>query len=180
MSLPNITSVTLMPTLTILEFPDERLRVSALPVVFPDESIEKLIDDMALVMYEAPGIGLAAIQVNKPLRLFVMDLSQEQNQLQVFINPVILETEGVTASEEGCLSVPGMYETVERNEEILLEWSDSVGQPRQQRFGGLDAICIQHEVDHLNGKLFVDHISRLKRARIAKKLRKLKSLAEVI
>jgi len=169
-----------MSTLTILEFPDERLRVLARPVIFPDASVEKLIDDMTIAMYEAPGIGLAATQVNKPLRLFIMDLSQDQNQLKVFINPEILEADGVTTSEEGCLSVPGMYETVERKEEIVLEWIDQQGQSRQQRFGGLDAICIQHEIDHLNGKLFVDHISRLKRARIAKKLRKQKSLAEVV
>ncbi len=168
-----------MSTLTILEFPDERLRVCAAPVVVPDAKVGKLIEQMASLMYAAPGIGLAATQVNRPLRLFIMDLSVEKNQLQVFINPVIDEAEGVTSSEEGCLSVPGMYETVERNEEILVHWQDSAGEPQQQRFDGLPAICIQHEIDHLDGKLFVDHISRLKRARIAKKLLKLKSQAEV-
>jgi len=168
-----------MSTLTILEFPDERLRVCAAPVVVPDAKVKKLIEQMATLMYAAPGIGLAATQVNRPLRLFIMDLSAEKNQLQVFINPVIDETEGVTSSEEGCLSVPGMYETVERNEEILVHWLDSAGETRQQRFDGLSAICIQHEIDHLDGKLFVDHVSRLKRARIAKKLLKLKSQAEV-
>ena len=168
-----------MSTLTILEFPDERLRHCADPVMFPDDRLGKLIADMSVVMYAAPGIGLAATQVNHSLRLFIMDLSKEQNRLQVFVNPEILETQGVTSSEEGCLSVPGMYETVERSEEILLSWCNQTGERQRQRFDGLDAICIQHELDHLDGKLFVDHISRLKRARIRKKLLKLKTHPEV-
>jgi peptide deformylase len=168
-----------MSTLTILEFPDERLRHCAEPVSFPDDQLQNLIADMALAMYAAPGIGLAATQVNRPLRLFIMDLSKEQNQLQVFVNPEILENQGVTSSEEGCLSVPGMYETIERSEEILLSWCNEQGEHQQQRFEGLEAICIQHELDHLDGKLFVDHISRLKRDRIRKKLLKLKTQPEV-
>ena len=168
-----------MSTLTILEFPDQRLRTVAQPVVFPDGSIEKLIDDMAVAMYQAPGVGLAATQVNKPVRMFIMDLTQEKNRLLVFINPEILFADGTTTSEEGCLSVPGTFEAVERSQQIMLKWSSPLGEVQQQEFAGLEAICIQHEIDHLDGKLFVDHISRLKRARIAKKLLKLKTQAEV-
>lgn len=168
-----------MSTLTILEFPDDRLRICAQTVEFPNTIVEKLVEEMALAMYEAPGIGLAATQVNSPLRLFIMDLSEDQSQLQVFINPEILETDGSTTSEEGCLSVPGIYETVERGEQILVRWLNQQGQQQNQQFDGLPAICIQHEIDHLNGKLFVDRISRLKKARITKKLLKLKNQTEV-
>lgn len=168
-----------MSTLTILEFPDDRLRVCAQTVEFPNTMVEKLVEQMALAMYAAPGIGLAATQVNKPLRLFIMDLSEDQSQLQVFINPEILESDGSTTSEEGCLSVPGVYETVERGEQILVRWQNQQGQQQNQQFDGLPAICIQHEIDHLDGKLFVDRISRLKKARITKKLLKQKNQTEV-
>lgn len=168
-----------MSTLTILEFPDDRLRICAQTVEFPNTIVEKLVEEMALAMYAAPGIGLAATQVNSPLRLFIMDLSEDQSQLQVFINPEILESDGSTTSEEGCLSVPGIYETVERGEQILVRWLNQQGQQQNQQFDGLPAICIQHEIDHLNGKLFVDRISRLKKARITKKLLKLKNQTEV-
>ncbi|MBL4621683.1 MAG: peptide deformylase [Immundisolibacteraceae bacterium] len=168
-----------MSTLTILEFPDDRLRTIARSVTMPDQNLSDLAQQMGLVMYAAPGIGLAATQVDQPYRLFVMDLTEAQDKLEIFFNPVILEYDGETNSDEGCLSVPGFYENVERAEEILLRWHNDKGQSSEQRFNGMAAICIQHEIDHLDGKLFVDHISGLKRDRIRKKLVKMKRQAEL-
>ncbi|MBV1960887.1 MAG: peptide deformylase [Immundisolibacteraceae bacterium] len=168
-----------MSTLTILEFPDDRLRTIAKPVTMPDSNLSDLAQQMGLVMYAAPGIGLAATQVDQPYRLFVMDLSEAQDSLEIFFNPVILEGHGDTNSDEGCLSVPGFYENVERAEQILLRWHNDQGEVTEQRFTGMAAICIQHEIDHLDGKLFVDHISKLKRDRIRKKLVKIKRQAEL-
>ncbi|MEL0081688.1 MAG: peptide deformylase [Gammaproteobacteria bacterium] len=168
-----------MSTLTILEYPDNRLRRVAEPVSFPEPKLAGLVDEMAQLMYAAAGVGLAAIQVNRPLRLFLMDPSAGQDNLQVFINPEIVSVRGLATNDEGCLSLPGMYETVERPEQIELTWQDIQGVRHQQSFSGLEAVCIQHEIDHLDGKLFVDHISRIKRARITKRLMKHKSQAEV-
>ena len=167
-----------MSTITILEFPDDRLRTIAKPVTLPDENLKQLAIQMGVVMYAAPGIGLAATQVDRPYRLFVMDLSEEQNSLEQYFNPVIIERDGQTDSEEGCLSVPGFYERVERAESIVLRWQNSDGDFFEDSFTGMAAICIQHEVDHLDGKLFVDHISGLKRDRIRKKLVKIHRQAE--
>ena len=168
-----------MSTLTILEFPDDRLRTIAKSVAMPNVKMSRLAKQMAEVMYAAPGIGLAATQVDQPHRLFVMDLSEEQNCLQIFYNPEIIERDGEAISEEGCLSVPGFYEKVERAETIVLRWDNDQGQTQEEGFEGMAAICIQHEIDHLDGKLFVDHISGMKRDRIRKKLLKIHRQAEV-
>ncbi len=169
-----------MSILKILEFPDDRLRARASPAKVPDVEIDQLVTDMAETMYQAPGIGLAATQVNHPVRLFVMDLSSDQNELQVFINPQISGCDGQVESEEGCLSVPEYFESVQRSESIQLDWQDQSGGHHQAQFEGLAAICIQHEIDHLDGVLFVDHISRLKRERIRKKLSKNRRQTEVL
>jgi peptide deformylase len=161
-----------MALLPILEFPDPRLRKRALPVTRVDEQLERLIDDMFETMYAAPGIGLAATQVDVHLRLLVTDVSAEKNEPHVLINPEILEKDGVTVTEEGCLSVPGYYEEVERADHIKLRYLDRQGEPREEEFEGLLAVCVQHEIDHLNGKLFVDYLSEAKRQRIRKRLEK--------
>jgi len=161
-----------MSQLTILHFPDPRLRKSALPVETVDDRIRTLVDDMLETMYAAPGIGLAATQVNVQKRLVVMDVSEQKNQPLVFINPTLLEREGENESEEGCLSVPGFYETVHRAERVRVSALDRDGEPFELDASGLLAVCIQHEMDHLDGKLFVDYLSVLKRDRIRKKLEK--------
>lgn len=161
-----------MALLDILHYPDERLRNLAKPVAVVDDSIRKLVDDMFETMYHAPGIGLAAIQVNVARRVIVVDVSAEKNQPLCFINPEILAKDGVEQHEEGCLSVPGFYETVERAEHIKVRALDRDGNPFELETGELLAICIQHEIDHLDGKLFVDYLSPLKRNRIRKKLEK--------
>lgn len=162
-----------MSILTILEFPDERLRKKASPVKVFDESIKKLAADMLETMYEARGIGLAATQVNIQQRVIVIDVSEEKNEPQYFINPEILKKDGVEESEEGCLSVPGFYEKVKRAENITVKAQDKDGQPFELQANDLLAVCIQHEIDHLDGKLFVDYISSLKRQRIKSKLEKI-------
>ena len=161
-----------MAKLTILHYPDPRLRKPALAVETVDEGVRALIDDLLETMYAAPGIGLAATQVNVQKRIVVMDVSEEKNRPLVFINPSVLEREGECESEEGCLSVPGFYEQVERAERVRVSALDRDGDPFELEARGLLAVCVQHEIDHLDGKLFVDYLSVLKRDRIRKKLEK--------
>lgn len=161
-----------MARLTILHYPDSRLRKPALPVEIVDDGARALVADMLETMYAAPGIGLAATQVNVRKRIVVMDVSEEKNQPLVFINPTLLEREGEGEMEEGCLSVPGFYETVRRAERVRVSALDREGEPFELDASGLLAVCIQHEIDHLDGKLFVDYLSALKRDRIRKKLEK--------
>ena len=166
-----------MAVLEVLSFPDERLRTVAKPVAEVNDEIKQLVEDMFETMREENGIGLAATQVDQHVRVVVMDVSEEQNTPRVFINPEITEKDGVTISEEGCLSVPGNYAKVERAESIKVKALDKDGQPFELDADGLLAICIQHELDHLQGKLFVDYLSPLKRQRIKKKLEKEARLA---
>jgi len=161
-----------MSMLDILTFPDPRLRKCADPVAEVDDRIRSIVDDMLRTMYAAPGIGLAAIQVNIPLRIIVIDVSEEQDQPLCMINPKILASEGEEQMEEGCLSVPGYYEPVARAERIRMSAIDRDGEAFELETDGLLAVCIQHEIDHLDGKLFVDYISSLKRQRIRRKLEK--------
>ncbi|MFA5627125.1 MAG: peptide deformylase [Thiohalomonadaceae bacterium] len=163
-----------MALLNILHFPDPRLRTVAKPVSQVDDAIRSLVADMFETMYEAPGIGLAATQVDVHQRIIVIDISEDKNEPYVFINPEIIAREGVEQMDEGCLSVPGIYETVERAEWIKVRALDRHGQPFELETDGLLAVCIQHETDHLDGKLFVDYLSGLKRDRIRKKLEKLR------
>ena len=162
---------------TILHYPDERLRRKALPVAEVNDEIRHLVDDMADTMYQAPGIGLAAVQVDEPWRIVVIDISESRDQLQVFINPEILSREGEQEREEGCLSVPGYYETVARAKHIRVRALNRDGQPFEIEANEMLATCLQHEIDHLEGKVFVDYLSRLKQARIRKKLEKTQRLA---
>lgn len=161
-----------MAILEVLRFPDERLRTVAKTVDKVDSGIQQLVDDMFATMREEQGIGLAATQVNVHQRVVVMDVSEEQDDPLVFINPEITHKEGKTISEEGCLSVPNNYAKVERAEKITVKALDQNGQPFSLDAEGLLAICVQHELDHLNGVLFVDYLSPLKRQRIRKKLEK--------
>ena len=161
-----------MPLLPILHFPDPKLRTRAKPVESVDDAIRTLIDNMFETMYEAPGIGLAATQVDVHKRVIVVDVSEEKNQPLVFINPELLEKQGVEEMDEGCLSVPGIYEKVQRADRVKVRALDRHGQPFEMEADGLLAVCIQHEMDHLEGKLFVDYLSSLKRDRIQKKLEK--------
>jgi peptide deformylase len=161
-----------MAILEILHFPDPRLRNTAQPVEAVDASIRQLLDDMLDTMYAAPGIGLAATQVNVARRVIVIDVSEEKNQPLCLVNPEILELEGVEEMEEGCLSVPGVYEAVQRAERVRLRALDRDGQSFEMQADGLLAVCIQHEIDHLDGKLFVDYLSQLKRTRIRQRLEK--------
>ena len=165
-----------MARLNILHFPDPRLRKKAIPIDTVDDVIRGLIDDMFETMYEAPGIGLAATQVNVQKRVIVIDISEERDQPYAFINPHIIEKEGEIETDEGCLSVPGFFEPVERAERIRVSALDREGNPFELDADGLLAVCIQHEIDHLEGKLFVDYISSLKRNRIRKKLSKQEKL----
>ena len=161
-----------MALLPILEYPDPRLRTRAKPVTVFDDRLERLIEDMFETMYAAPGIGLAASQVNVHQRLIVMDIAKENNDPQVFVNPEILARNGMSVMEEGCLSVPGIYDEVERAQHIRLRAHDRHGRLVERDLEGLLAVCVQHEMDHLEGKLFVDYLSDLKRDRIRKKLAK--------
>ena len=161
-----------MAKLKILEFPDPRLRTKATPVAAVDDDLRKLIGDMFETMYAAPGIGLAATQVDVHQRLLVTDVSVDKDDPHVLINPEILEKDGVIATDEGCLSVPGYYEEVERAEHIKVRFLDREGAEVELEARGLLAVCIQHEIDHLDGKLFVDYLSEAKRTRIRKKLEK--------
>ncbi len=166
-----------MPILNILRYPDPRLRRVAEPVTEVDGRVRTLLDSMAETMYRAPGIGLAAIQVDTPLRVIVVDVSDHRNNLLAFINPRIVEYEGMQVMEEGCLSVPGIFEPVERSRRILVRALDRDGQEFEREAEGLLAVCIAHEIDHLDGKVFVDYLSRLKQNRIRKKLEKQDKLA---
>lgn len=159
-----------MARLPILEYPDPRLRIRAEPVTEVDAEIRVLVADMLETMYDAPGIGLAATQVNVHKRVLVIDISEERDQPVCLINPQILRAEGDVSYEEGCLSVPGVFEAVTRAECIEVEALDENGEPVRLSAEGLLAICIQHEMDHLEGKLFVDYLSDLKRTRLKKKL----------
>ena len=163
-----------MAKLPILHFPDPRLRIKAKPVAVVDDSIRRLAEDMLETMYDAPGIGLAATQVDRHIRMLVIDITEEKNQPMVFINPVITPlTDELAPYEEGCLSVPTVYDAVERPARIRVEALDRDGKPFTLETDGLLAVCLQHEVDHLEGKLFVDYLSALKRQRIKTKLQKL-------
>jgi peptide deformylase len=163
-----------MAILEILEYPDSRLRKIAKPVKTVDDKLQTLIKNMFETMYDAPGIGLAATQVDVHQQLIVMDLSEDKDEPLVFINPSIEVLEGAPESmQEGCLSVPGFYEDVERIEHVLIKALDKNGEAFELEAEGLLAVCIQHEMDHLNGKLFVDYLSSLKRNRIKKKLEKI-------
>jgi len=159
-----------MATLTIINYPDPRLHTVAKPVLAVNDEIRQLVSDMAETMYAAPGIGLAATQVDQHIQLIVIDTTKEQNNLQVFINPKIVAKSGLTEYEEGCLSVPGVYETVTRAENVRVEALDKNGKKFTLDADDLLAICIQHEIDHLLGKVFVEYLSPLKRNRIRKKL----------
>ena len=161
-----------MAKLSILTFPNPRLRNKAQPVAVVDARVRRLVADMLETMYAAPGIGLAATQVDVPLRVVVIDISDEHNAPLCLINPEILEREGDEQMEEGCLSVPGFFETVTRAERVRVRALDREGQPFELDTDGLLAVCIQHEIDHFDGKLFVDYISSLKRQRIRRRLEK--------
>ncbi|NMG74629.1 peptide deformylase [Aromatoleum diolicum] len=161
-----------MALLPILRYPDPRLHTRATPVSDVDDSIRQLIKDMAETMYEAPGIGLAATQVDVHKRVVVIDISEDRSALQVFINPEILEKSGEHIGEEGCLSVPGIYETVCRAEYVRVRAVDTQGRPFELEADDLLAVCIQHEIDHLNGKVFVEYLSPLKLGRIKTRLAK--------
>ena len=162
-----------MAILNILEFPDKRLRTIAKPVELVDSEIQRLVDDMLETMYEARGVGLAATQVNVHKRVIVMDISDEKNQPICLINPQIIEKDGVSEAEEGCLSVPGFFEKVSRAEHIKISALNRDGENFELEARDLLAVCIQHEMDHLDGHLFVDYISAFKRTRIKNKLEKI-------
>jgi peptide deformylase len=161
-----------MARLDILHYPDARLHTVAKPVKAVDDRIRKLVDDMAETMYAAPGIGLAATQVNVHERVVVIDISETHDQLRVFINPELIAQSGTEESEEGCLSVPGVFDRVRRAERVTVRALDRDGKPFELDAAGLLAVCIQHEMDHLMGKVFVDYLSNLKRNRIKARLLK--------
>ena len=162
-----------MAILDILNYPDARLYTVAKPVSQVDAKIQHLIDDMAETMYDAPGIGLAATQVDVHLQIIVIDTSEAKNKLQVFINPKVKTKTGTQEYEEGCLSVPGVYENVTRAETVVIEALDRNGKPFTWEADGLMAVCIQHEMDHLLGKVFVQYLSPLKQNRIKTKMQKM-------
>ena len=161
-----------MAKLNILHFPDDRLRTVAAPVESVTAEIQQIVEDMLETMYEAPGIGLAATQVDIHQRIIVIDVSEDKSQPLCLINPEILEKDGVQQMDEGCLSVPGIYDTVERANHIKIRALNKQGEQYEMEATGLLAVCIQHEMDHLAGKLFVDYLSPMKRQRIKKKLSK--------
>ncbi|MDD1613671.1 MAG: peptide deformylase [Methylococcaceae bacterium] len=162
-----------MSILTILEFPDERLRKKAAVVKTVDDKIKRLVDDMLETMYQSHGVGLAATQIDVHQRVIVIDVSEEKDDPLYLINPEIIEKDGIKESEEGCLSVPGFFEKVKRAEHIRVKALNREGQSFEFEARDLLAVCVQHEMDHLSGKLFVDYISPLKRQRIKKKLEKI-------
>lgn len=163
-------SITIMALLKILHFPDTKLRIKAKPVKQVDDSIRKIVDDMFETMYDAPGIGLAATQVNIHKQIIVIDITEKRNQPMCLINPTILIREGTQCMEEGCLSVPEIFEEIERAESITVQAHNQQGESFTHTTDDLLSACIQHEMDHLKGKLFVDYLSSLKRQRIRKKL----------
>jgi peptide deformylase len=166
-----------MALLPILEYPDPRLKKVAAPVAAVTPEVRKLVRDMAETMYAAPGVGLAATQLDVHKRVIVIDISEHKDELRVFINPELLSAEGEAECEEGCLSVPGYYDKVTRAARIRARALDENGEPFEIDAEGLLAVCIQHEMDHLLGKVFVEYLSPLKRARLAAKLRKKQRLA---
>ncbi|MEM8843655.1 MAG: peptide deformylase [Pseudomonadota bacterium] len=168
-----------MALLEILHFPDARLRHHAKPVAQVDDRVRQVVSDMFETMYDAPGIGLAATQVNIQEQIIVIDVSEEKNEPLCLINPKIIETEGIEEMQEGCLSVPGYFENVTRAETIKIQSLNEEGQEIEIDADGLLAVCIQHEMDHLEGKLFVDYLSPLKRQRIKKKLLKLEKTGDL-
>jgi peptide deformylase len=161
-----------MAILTILLYPDPRLHKVAAPVARVDDSIRTLVRDMAQTMYSAPGVGLAATQVDVHKQIVVIDISPTHDQLKVFINPEIVESRGIADAEEGCLSVPGVFDKVERAQWIRVRALDAQGEPFELEAEGLLAVCIQHEMDHLKGKVFVEYLSPLKRRRLLTRIRK--------
>jgi peptide deformylase len=161
-----------MALLPILQYPDPRLNKVAKPVVAVTEATRNLIRNMSETMYAAPGVGLAATQVDVHEQIIVIDISETHDDLKVLINPELISTEGEEESEEGCLSVPGIYENVRRAEQIKVRALNEQGKPFTLQTGGLLAVCIQHEIDHLRGKVFVEHLSHLKQTRIRAKLKK--------
>ena len=165
-----------MTTLKVLHFPDPRLRKKAVRVVVIDADIRKLAYDMLETMYQEGGIGLAATQVNVRKRVVVIDLSEQRNNPNYLINPEIIQSEGVEEMQEGCLSVPGYYDLVQRAEKVRVRYLNLEGASVEIAADGLLAVCIQHEIDHLNGKLFIDYLSPLKRKRLRRKLEKLDKL----
>lgn len=166
-----------MAKLEILEFPDPRLRTVAEPVTVFDSALQQLADDMVETMYAAVGIGLAATQVNRHIRMLVLDISENRDQHRVYVNPQILSQEGTQVCEEGCLSVPGTWADVSRASRITIEASDQFGKKFEESLEEMHAVCLQHEIDHLNGKLFVDYLSPLKRQMVRRKLEKQKRQA---
>jgi len=166
-----------MALLPILEYPDPRLKKVAAPVAVVTPEIRKLVADMAETMYAAPGVGLAATQVNVHKQVIVIDISDARDELQVFINPVLLKAEGEAENEEGCLSVPGYYDKVARAERIRVRALNEHGETFELDAEGLLAVCVQHEMDHLRGKVFVEYLSPLKRTRLAARMRKKHKLA---
>jgi len=161
-----------MPLLPILQYPDPRLHAVAAPVTRVDDKIRRLIKDMADTMYAAPGVGLAATQVDVHRRVIIVDISETHDQLKVFINPEIIARSGASDCAEGCLSVPGIFEKIQRSERIRVRALDAHGRPFELDAEALLAVCIQHEMDHLEGKVFVEYLSRLKQQRILSKLKK--------
>jgi len=163
-----------MTILKILNYPDPRLRTKGKPVTVFDEVLVKLKDDMLETMYAAPGIGLAAVQIGQYKRMLVIDISEEKNDPLCFINPEITSSEGEVKTEEGCLSVPAIYEPVKRFEQVTIKAQDEYGNEFEMEADGLMSVCIQHEMDHLEGKLFVDYLTQMKQVRIRKKMEKLR------
>jgi peptide deformylase len=161
-----------MASLFVLVYPDDRLRIKATPVLQFNEALQQEIKDLFETMYEDHGVGLAATQVNIHKRIFVMDCSEGQNAPLCFVNPEIVYSEGEVQSEEGCLSFPGVYAKVPRASKIRVSFLSESGEPQEREFEGLECMCVQHEIDHLNGVTFVDHLSNLKRIRLLKKLQK--------
>ncbi|MBA2352894.1 MAG: peptide deformylase [Burkholderiales bacterium] len=166
-----------MPILSILQYPEPRLHRVAAPITGITPEIRRLVDDMAATMYDAPGVGLAATQVDVHKRVVVIDVSETRDQLLVLINPEIVEASGTAEHEEGCLSVPGVFDTVTRAKRIKARALDVEGRSFEVETEGLLAVCIQHEIDHLQGKLFIEYLSRLKQSRIAAKFKKQRASA---
>jgi len=163
-----------MALLKILHYPDPRLREAGVPVETFDAALERTVEDMFETMYDAPGIGLAATQVGIGLQLAVIDVSEQKNERRVLINPELIDREGGCESEEGCLSVPGYFDTVKRAERVRVRARDQQGDPYELEAEGLLAVCIQHEIDHLNGHLFIDYLSDLKRLRVRRQMKKVR------
>ena len=161
-----------MAKLEVLHFPDPRLRKKAIPIEVIDNEIKTIAEDMLETMYEETGIGLAATQVNIQKRIIVIDVSEDRNEPRIMINPNVISSDGIEQMQEGCLSVPGYYDDIERAERIKYSFITTTGEIVEEEADGLLSVCIQHEIDHLNGKLFIDYLSPLKRQRLLKKIDK--------